>query len=449
MAGLLKHKNIDEINNIGILAAIFLIATFFPVGVDIGSKFFLLEIISPVILVLMIVSLIYSGKRLLIKTHKIYFAAIFILVIWAIISWFRYPLSGSIGMGSGEGDVGIKSYLRIATGFCTFFITFWYVYHKQNFNYIAILKILIAFSLLIGLVRIVSYFLHFDIPLMYGSFRYNPEASGRYGGTAYRLSGLDLAGYCGAFSLIALRNTKKAPSGIVFISLLAIFTMYMFINAGRASTIGYLFALFYYFTMVEKFDIRKIIAVVALIFVLIGSIQFLPEQMVVGQLSRITAIQGGIQGQYASRRGVIFKAFLEEFYKKPIFGRGIRPVSIDQTNRNTEWIQNQLADGGHGSYHSILGVFGLGGFFFLAVFLFLPIIQSHFKLNSKYLAYRPIYIFIILNLLSKSLVFYAGGKGYNDYTLYMLTAIFIAISAKKYHIVRLEATINPESDNQT
>jgi len=167
-------------------------------------------------------------------------------------------------------------------------------------------------------------------------------------------------------------------------------------------------------------------------FLLFGAFLFFPKKIYTGQLSRIIAIEGGIQGQYSERRGTIFKAFIKEFYEHPVFGRGIRPITIEQRNSNTRWIQHQVSGGGHGTYHSLLGIFGIGGIFFIFVFLYFPLIESHFILNKKYTANKEIYIFIILFLLFKAVAYYASGKGYNDYSLYMLTGAFVGISTKNY-----------------
>jgi hypothetical protein len=174
-----------------------------------------------------------------------------------------------------------------------------------------------------------------------------------------------------------------------------------------------------------------------MIILLVISLQFLPEEIFQGQLNRITAVKGGVQGQYASRRGYVFDTFLEEFYDHPVFGRGIRPVSIERADRNTAWIQQMLADGGHGSYHSMLGLFGLGGAFFLAIFLFLTMGKTHFIVARPRGPNREVYVFIMLFLVYKALYFYTSGKGYTDYGLYCMAGIFLGLQAKKYGIIKI------------
>ena len=314
----------------------------------------------------------------------------------------------------------------------------WYTYYQQSINTILILKVLLYFSLIIGILRILGFVYGFNIPLLYGVFRYNPEASTQFGGIVYRFSGLDVCSYCGIFSLLALRNSDAKFSDLKTVIFFIIFIVFMFLHAGRASSIGLLFGLVYYSFFIEKIDIRKVLAGFSLIIILYGALHIFPNKIYEGQLSRIVAIEGGIQRQYTSRRGVVFKTFINEFYNHPVFGRGIKPVSLGRTNRNTEWIQHQLADGGHGSYHSLLGLFGLGGLFFIIIFLFVPIMKSHFLINYKIMPFKEVYIVIILFLLYKSLAFYAGGKGYNDYSLYMLTGIFAGINAKRYVAAKID-----------
>jgi hypothetical protein len=129
---------------------------------------------------------------------------------------------------------------------------------------------------------------------------------------------------------------------------------------------------------------------------------------------------------------------MEEFYEHPLFGRGIRPVEIGRADHDAEFVQHQLADGGHGTYHSLLGLFGLGGIFFISIFLFLPLISTHFILNNKLIAYKEFYIFFMLNLLYRVLNYYVSGKGYNDYALYMLIGVFVGLNAKNYVVAKIK-----------
>lgn len=421
---------------INVVAVIFFLGVFYPLGVEMGGRLLWVELLAPVVFGFLIFENILRGRPMILQGNSIYYVALLVLILWAMISWARFPIYGSGTTVSSGAEVGIKSYYRIFVGISVFFASLWFTKYYLRGEFHLYLKILLYFSLFIGLVRILSFFMGFDIPFMYGVFRYNVEASTEFGGMTLRLSGLDIAGYCGTFSLLALRQSRQPLKPRWFISLLVVFTVFIFLHAGRTSAICYLLALFYYGVFIEGLDTRKLMAGIAMIVLLVVALQFLPEEVYQGQMGRITAVRGGVQGQYADRRGYVFKSFLEEFYEHPLFGRGIRPVSIERADRNTAWIQQMLSDGGHGSYHSMLGLFGLGGIFFLAIFLFLTLGKTHFILNRPRGPNREVYMFIMLCLVYKLLYFYTSGKGYTDYGLYLVAGMFVALQAKSYGLVK-------------
>ena len=422
---------------INFLALIFLLAVFYPLGVEMGGRLLWVELLALPFFAFLLLENISRKRPLVLERNRIYYVAILVMVIWAMISWIRFPIYGSGTTVSSGAEVGIKSYYRILVGISVFFTSLWYTRYYLDKGFYFYMKILLFFSLFIGLVRILSFFMGFDIPFMYGVFRYNPESTEEFGGLTLRLSGLDIAGYCGTFSLLALRQSKHALKSQWLIPLLVIFTVFIFLHAGRTSAICYLLALFYYGVFIEGINTKKLLAGIALIILLVISLQFLPDEIYRGQLGRITDISGGVQGQYADRRGYVYHTFINEFYEHPLFGRGIRPVNIGRADRNTAWIQQMLSDGGHGSYHSMLGLFGLGGAFFLTIFLFLTLGKTHFILNRPRGPNREIFVFIMLFMVYKLLYFYTSGKGYTDYSLYFLAGIFVGLQAKKYGIVKV------------
>ena len=424
-----------EGQRLSFIAAVYLLAINYPLGIEMGGMLLWIELLGPLLFGFLALENILRSRPMILQGNRIYYAAILVLIVWAIISWMKFPIYGSGTSVGGTGDVGIKSYYRIFVGVTIFFTSLWFTKFNLGGEFYSYLKVLLYFSLIAGILRLLGFFMGFDIPFLYGVFRYNLEASTAFGGTTLRLSGLDIAGYCGAFSLLALRQSKQGLSAFWFILLLLTFSIFIFLHAGRTTALCYLLSLFYYAAFIEGIQVKKLMAGLGLVLLLVISLQFLPEDIYRGQLNRMTALSGGVQGQYASRRGVVFKTFTEEFLDHPVFGRGIRPVSIGRADRNTNFIQMQLSDGGHGSYFSMLGLFGLGGIFFLAVFLFLTLAKSHLILARQRGPDREIYVFIALFLVYKLLLYYTSGKGYNDYSLYLLAGMFVGLSAKKYGIV--------------
>jgi len=432
----IAYLNYTKSNRIPWLFLIFYLSVFYPLGIGMGGGLLWIELAAPAVFVLMIIENILKQRPMLVPKNRIYFVAILVFFIWACISWIKYPIYGSGSAISSGAEVGIKTYYRIIVSISAFFVSLWFSYFYLKKEFYIFLKILLFFSLFIGVVRLLGFFRGFNIPFMYGSFRYNLEASTALGEVTLRLSGLDFAGYCGTFSLLALKQTRYALKTIWFVLLLIVFTMFIFMNAGRTLAISYLLALFYYAVFIEGIDIRKVFSGVVLIILLVISLQFLPDEILRGQISRITDLSGGVQGQYEHRRGYVYDAFMEAFYDNPVFGRGIRPVSIGRADRNTMFIQQMLSDGGHGAYYSMLGLFGLGGAFFLAIFLFLTLVKCHLIITRNKGPDREIFVFIMLFLVLKILIFYTGGKGYNDYALYSFAGIFVGLQAKEYGIIK-------------
>jgi len=432
----IAHSENRSAQKMNYIAVLFLLAIFYPLGIEIGGMLLWIELLAPLLFGLLVIANILNSRPMLLSGNRIYYYVILVLIIWAFVSWIRYPIYGSVNDVSSTGEVGIKSYYRILVGITVFFSSIWFAAYYLRNEFHIYLKILLFFSLFIGILRLLGFFLGFDIPFMYGVFRYNLEAVSNFGGVTLRLSGLDIAGSCGTFSLLALRQTKHSLKTHWFVLLLIIFTLFVFLHAGRTSAFCYLLGLFYYAVFIEGIDFKKALSGFALIILLVISLQFLPNEIFTGQLNRITAIQGGVRGQYSDRRAYLYEEFFEEFLDHPLFGRGMRPVSIGRANRNSEWIEQMLSDGGHGSYYSMLGLFGLGGVFFFAIFLFLSLWKIHFILARRAGPNRVIYAFIMLCLVYKILFYYTSGRGYNDYSLYLLAGMFVGLQAKKYGVIR-------------
>lgn len=415
---------------------LFFVSVFYPLGVEKGGLFLWIELLAPVFFGILLVENILHKRPMLIPGNTIYFSAILVLIIWAIISWIKFPLYSIGNDESSSGTVSLKSYYRIVVGVAVFFSSIWYSRYYMRNEFVIYIKILLYFSLFIGILRLLSFFMGFDIPFMYGVFRYNLESTSAFGGTTFRLTGLDVASYCGTFSLLTLRQTKHSIKTIWFVLLMIVFAVFIFLHAGRTAAPSYILTLLYYGFFIERINAKKMLIGLAAVILLVISLQFLPTDIYRGQINRMTSVSGGVQGQYSDRRGYIFRTFVEEFYNHPVFGRGIKPVSIGRADRNTHFIQMQLSDGGHGSYVSMLGLFGLGGIFFLAVFLFLTIAKTHLILARPRSPDRALYIFIMLFLVYKLLLYYTSGKGYNDYSLYFLVGMFVGFQDKRYGIVK-------------
>lgn len=393
------------------------------------SNFLVIEWLSPVFLLLTLNDLIpLRRENKVINFHgtKTFLLALAILVTWLIYSYFNNQIfSDSATIGS---EVGTKRlYYSIFINILNFFSVIMFLY--KNITEIEIekwIKVIIGFSVLIGIVRVFAYFLDFDTPLIAGSFDYNPGGGTRYGGIAYRIGGLTDVAAIGMAGVIAQYYlTKKLP-----IIPIMLFLGVLFLSGGRTILVGLSVAVFLYsifFMSKNLVYITVILAVTSVIILIVA-----PNKLLEGQLGRLSSFEGGIQ-QQDKGRFMSYKLSFENFKKNPIFGKGIGVYKgfISATNeREVEFVRHQLFAGGHGSYISILGTLGIGGIFYLSIMVFGGILLS-FKKIRDYFYLNPnlaaIATFTFILLLIKSIYYITSQSGLNDPSLFFLTGLAAAI----------------------
>ena len=151
------------------------------------------------------------------------------------------------------------------------------------------------------------------------------------------------------------------------------------------------------------------------------------------QLNRLFAIKGGY-AQQSLGRYYTFIYYWEIFKEYPIFGKGIgylENITISGS-KYSDFISLQVGSGGHGSYLSILTIFGIGGIFFLTVTLFGSIYYSYriFKRDIGFQDNAKLGLFAFLYLIVLSIAFVVGGSGYNIMELWLLSGMIAGINAK-------------------
>ncbi len=409
---------------LGFWFTLFFISVFYPLEFPLGPinlKF--LYIFTPIFFIYTIIRGVGEKVNVSKPYLNFFYFAIFLLIFSALFSFVRHPVGSEKLFGSGEGKGGISLYAEIFINSLLFFTVIRYV-KLINIEFYRLLKILALFSLLIGYLRLAGAFYGFDIPFVYGVFRYGETS--KFPFTPNRIGGLEQAAIYGIVSIIAIiiynnRNLK-------YLIALPLLIFLEIMSGGRTSFFGLLFVSVIYLVL---FGNRKL----KLFFVLFVSILLLylivPQDLLSLQFSRIFSIKGGIREQDYWRDTVYF-FYLKNFFENPIFGKGIRPLDYWGTDPLYEFVASQLMGGGHGAYLSILNTFGIIGFIYLFIFVFGGILLAwkNLKLNIFTNNERTINLFCFLLLLIKSIIYYSGHNGYNDPTLFFLNGILIGTTIK-------------------
>mgnify|MGYP006283672647 CR=1 FL=1 len=425
--------------------SLLLLAGLFPLAFgDLGpvEEFLWVEWMAPLFLVTVLYSVITEQSRFVFRGANIFIIALAILVLAAIINYIKNPVTSHELFGAGEGASGIRSYYTIFIGVLLFFIAYWLLLNDYV-NFHVLFGVLILVALAAGILRVFSYFLEFDTPLLYSEFHYAPPPTEYGGSIAHRIGGLDRVTRIGLPAVIAFYHNRRWNMGAVL--LVVAFFILMFLGGGRSIFLGVVFAAAVYFVLLHKQRIGFLLILAGLIFVIyLAASAFLP---VPDQFNRIFAYQGGII-QQSLPRGFLFKFYIDSFLSSPIMGKGIGFTEVGvHGDYLSQFVTTNLMIGGHGAYLSIISIFGLCGAFNLVVFLFGGILYHLRFLKNASPAlqrYQDLSLFILLSLLIKTATYVVGWSGFNDLALYLFAGLTAALFTKSR--LEQEPTIEREAD---
>jgi len=360
------------------------------------------------------------------KGLEIFIIALIILFIWTMHSY----LINEILVETGGGGGILRYYYKILINILTFFtVIMFLVQYHEDFDLEKWLKFLIIISILLGITRIITFFLHVNIPLLVGTFKYNPRALKSFGGVAFRIGGLSTVTEVGLGALFALNYL----TGKNRIYLIMLFFIFVFMSGGRTLLVGFTTALIIYSFFFFKRNILYLTFIGGLALILIFI--FAPEQFIEGQLNRITAFKGGVQ-QQSKERYIAWMIHYKNFLKNPFWGKGVAPYTeyiYVKYKSSLELVRSMLSyGGGHGSYISILGTFGLGGILYLLTMTLGGIILA-FRKVKLYMEEEPflsaLAIFGLINLVIKSIYYITAFNGIGDTSLFFVVGIIASIKA--------------------
>jgi hypothetical protein len=406
------------------IMGLLVLACFFPISFgQLGpiKEFLWVEWMAPVAVAICFLMNLRSRQPFL--PDRLFVSAILVLLIWAGVNYAINPVSSQEMLGAGTQGGGLRGYYLICMGTCVFFAAAWFSQQDQADQiWISFLKVLLIACLVLGVLRIFSFFLEFDLPLIYGTFRY-AEDSPFY----FRIGGLSDTAGPGMMALIALQYKKpwSAKHFVLFLAFLGL----AFLSGGRAFAIGLLCALAGFFLIMERMKLGWVLGagfIAAIILFGLGE-----HEEIIGQISRLGGLKGGLRYQDLTRLE-LYEVMWELFMAHPIWGKGIgMTYNIGSMD---EFINLQLTGGGHGAYLSMFLLFGIGGMFFLIIMLFGAIGRGvrYLKAGMNYSQQlEQCVVFVTFYLIIRAVEYIPGGNGYGDMTLYLLTGTLAGLFSAK------------------
>jgi len=389
-------------------------------------------IIAPITCLIFIVELAIDKQPMFSRKAFIFFAAVGVIALWAVVNYIKNPVLGKQFSGASAEQGGIKSYFILFVGVTTFLCSYWFSrYKKIDFN--KWMTIILYLSFFIGILRIFSYFYNFYIPLLGGTYKY--LFFWQLGeGEPYRIGGLSEAATIGISSLIGLFYKREWNTQAIL--LFAGFLIMLILSGGRGTFIGVVLALMLYVSLINrKYFLPLLLSV--LLFAGIYTLFFINAQLGQTKIGRVLAYSDkDVEGQES--RLIDARIFYEYFLENPVFGKGIgydvskfKDVKLEGAFQDVA-IGNVI-HGGHGAYMSIMGLFGIGGIFYFSVMLFGSIYYAY-KIVKRNLHYRPddvkLAVFAFILLITLAFTYVPGGDGYGDMTLWFLAGMIAGILAK-------------------
>lgn len=367
-------------------------------------------------------------RKIRFKGIEIFIFAIIVLIAWTFVSYYNNEISSTVRVTGGKTGI-LRTYFAIFNNILLFFTTiiFFSSYYEQ-IDIEKFFKIILYTSLVIGVIRIFTYFFNIETPFLAGTFKYNPEAETQIGnqGVAYRFGGLADAVVIGVPALFSYYTIRGKFNFFAFILLCS----FMFISGGRTLMIGTVFTIIIFSFLFFPKNFIYLIVTGGLIFIILAL--FAPQSLLEGQFNRLLNLSGGGFGGQDEWRGLAWKLYLDNFLAHPIFGKGVNIYSgfIYSTHSGAEeFARQQLFAGGHGAYISILSTYGLGGITYFLILVFGGVYLS-FRKIKQYLNFdsykTAIAVFIFMILLIKSIEFITGGNGLSEATILFFVVGLIA-----------------------
>ncbi len=413
------------------------------------------DLLSLMFCFFMILDLLINKKKIFNKEIKIYYVAIGIISSWSLIHFVNNPVLGGF-FGESVDNSGIRSYFMIVVGIALFFYSFWYFRDRINETN-RLISFFMILSLVFGYLSLAGYFIGFRIPFLGDVFAFGRDENTKF----YRIGGLSEMSLLGVSSVLTLYNQHKWKAKQIL--LLVSFVVLMFFSGARGGFMGMLLMLLVYVLFINRRYFLP--TVISIIIVASSYFIFLEKIELPNQIKRLTAIEGEAVKKERFR-SIGYEFLIKQFIGNPIFGKGFGLAGtlsrgvMDTISHEDLALQNKAEDrgeikasgkrrtrttltdrditilasyrGGHGSYVSIIGIYGSGGIIYFFIMLYGSIYfafkiymgRLHFDIESK------LALFAFLYLVSMTLFLVAGGSGYDIIPLWFLPGMVAALKTR-------------------
>jgi hypothetical protein len=388
----------------------------------------------------MILEIMSKKQPLISRKASMHITAVGVLAIWSIISYIRFPVSGATFGAETVGGInvegGLREYFVIIVGISIFFYSFLFFKYKE-LNADKWFYIIIFLALLLGNLQLSGIFKKYSIEVIPFLRGFGAASSYKY----YTVGGLRDLTIMGIPISLSLLNRKKSPALSFFI--LMNFLVFALIGGGRAVFFGVVIALIVYIALINR---KHFIFFLFFAMLLVGlKIMFYSDVTLKEQkYGRVLAIGGSFKKTEKSR----YYNFLyrwEVFKNYPIFGKGISYRDYDELKskfvlehpeieaKDYHYIRGEVGAGGHGSYFSIISIFGIGGAFFIGVMVFGSMYYALkiFKGSREYGDDAKLALFALMYLIIMAFRLTVGGAGYNRMEIWFVAGMIAGIKAKE------------------
>jgi len=388
------------------------------------------EILTPV----MFLALLFDCSKKPLKINRVskkFVFAISILILWSIFHYTKNPVSAAALFGLQLESGGLRAYYSIFVCTIIYFICFRY-FSYERFNPDIFLKLILITSLLLGLLRTISYFFSFKLPLG-GAFDYGLAEGGFGEELVHRIGGIDRSIHIGLSSLFGYYYRKK--HNILFIILLLLFYALAVVGGGRTIFVGMIICTIGYFIFIVKSRLFYfMIPFLAILFLFLSYFHPITRP---NQFNRLFAFDAILKLQYSNiYRGQVWSMYFRTFLRNPIFGKGVGFVEEDLPNAPDnilyKFAKSNIALGGHNGYLSVLAIFGIGGAIFLGIMLFGTIYFSfHYFRVYAFNKFSNIVLFILFLSILSAIYYLTSMSGYKETLLYLSAGTIAGIYSRK------------------
>jgi hypothetical protein len=382
-----------------------------------GLRLTLFELLSPLLFVESLFSpaMRRSGPGWT-RTTRMVAWGVGILILALAISYARNPAgTAQLFGGVGGQGYGIRAYYQALACILAFMVIM-----KAAFCGLVDgkgLVTLVAWScLVVGLVRVANYVGAIPVvPFFEGNLRYMSFEGGGFSAAlavTKRVGGLDQAGGYGllaAYTAWVVTQRKRMLIVAIVCALLVIY------GGGRSAFVGVSLAILLDMASGGMRRIARALPVVLTAYLILTVLRVEGQTVANPQFERLAQIMTGTrQLEEDSYRLEGFQALFAQWKENPFLGSGIGAPMRGQIATISEF-------GGHGAFISVIGLFGILGLAYLALFVFAPLLRGVRQLVQKRsLSTESAAItmrFASLLMVLEAISMLAGGNGYADFHL--------------------------------